>query len=170
MRRPGRTGGRPDQRDLNDHLHRPTISTLVDKQRLAYEQLLCRRAAPGQRAHQVERVAVHRSPECCRRPVEFNLAHAPEEVHYPSVNHDLLRECRILVLAMTTTWRWDRGDQLSNGRPAGHRVAQAGSSRARTQRAGYPRLIPRTSGEGSPFCINLAPVGGVVTGPGGGQQ
>lgn len=36
--------------------------------------------------------------------------------HYPGVNQDLLRECRILVLAMITTWRWDRGDQLPNGR------------------------------------------------------
>jgi hypothetical protein len=54
---------------------------------------------------------------CCRGPVEFDLAHAPEEVseHYPDVNQGLLRECRILVLAMITTWRWDRGDQLPNG-------------------------------------------------------
>ena len=58
---------------------------------------------------------------CCRGPVEFDLAHAPEEVgeHYPGVNQDLLRECRILVLAMTTTWRWDEGDQLPNGRQLG---------------------------------------------------
>ena len=58
---------------------------------------------------------------CCRGPVEFDLAHAPEEVsgHYPRVNHDLLRECRILVLAMITTWRWDRGDQFPNGRRLG---------------------------------------------------
>ena len=32
---------------------------------------------------------------------------------------DLLRECRILVLAMVTAWRWDRGDQLPNGRRLG---------------------------------------------------
>jgi hypothetical protein len=58
---------------------------------------------------------------CCRGPVEFDLAHAPEEVseHYPGVNQDLLRECRILVLAMVTTWRWDRDDQLPNGRQLG---------------------------------------------------
>jgi hypothetical protein len=58
---------------------------------------------------------------CCRGPVEFDLAHAPEEVseHYPGVNRDLLRECRILVLAMIATWRWDRGDQLPNGRQLG---------------------------------------------------
>ena len=58
---------------------------------------------------------------CCRGPVEFDLAHAPEEVseHYPGVNQDLLRECRILVLAMIATWRWDRDDQLPNGRQLG---------------------------------------------------
>jgi hypothetical protein len=58
---------------------------------------------------------------CCYGPVEFDLAHAPEEVseHYRGVNHDLLRECRSLVLAMITTWRWDRGDQLPNGRQLG---------------------------------------------------
>ncbi|GAA2332720.1 aminoglycoside phosphotransferase family protein [Streptomyces cuspidosporus] len=58
---------------------------------------------------------------CCRGPVEFDLAHAPEEVgeHYPGVDRDLLRECRILVLAMITTWRWDRDDQLPDGRRLG---------------------------------------------------
>ena len=58
---------------------------------------------------------------CCRGPVEFDLAHAPEEVseHYPGVNQDLLRECRILVLAMITTWRWDVADQFPNGRQLG---------------------------------------------------
>jgi hypothetical protein len=57
----------------------------------------------------------------CRGPVEFDLAHAPEEVseHYPGVNQGLLRACRILVLAMITTWRWDRDDQLPNGRQLG---------------------------------------------------
>ena len=58
---------------------------------------------------------------CCHGPVEFDLAHAPEEAseHYLGVNQDLLRECRILVLAMIATWRWDRGDQLPNGRQLG---------------------------------------------------
>ena len=58
---------------------------------------------------------------CCRGPVEFDLAHAPDEVseRYPGVDHDLLRECRILVLAMITAWRWDRGDQFPNGRRLG---------------------------------------------------
>jgi aminoglycoside phosphotransferase (APT) family kinase protein len=58
---------------------------------------------------------------CCRGPVEFDLAHAPVEVseHYPDVDQDLLRECRLLVLAMITTWRWHRDDQLPNGRQLG---------------------------------------------------
>jgi aminoglycoside phosphotransferase (APT) family kinase protein len=58
---------------------------------------------------------------CCRGPVEFDLAHAPEAVsaHYPGVKRELLRECRLLVLAMITTWRWERGDQFPNGRELG---------------------------------------------------
>jgi hypothetical protein len=58
---------------------------------------------------------------CCRGPVEFDLAHAPEDVgeHYPAIDRDLLRECRTLVLAMITTWRWDRSDQLPDGRQLG---------------------------------------------------
>ena len=58
---------------------------------------------------------------CCRGPVEFDIAHAPEEVgvHYPTANQDLLRECRTLMLAMIATWRWERDDQLPNGRHLG---------------------------------------------------
>lgn len=58
---------------------------------------------------------------CCRGPVEFDLAHAPDEVgdHYPGVDHDLLRACRLLKLAMITTWRWDRDDQFPDGRRLG---------------------------------------------------
>jgi Phosphotransferase enzyme family len=73
---------------------------------------------------------------CCRGPVEFDLAHAPEEVsgHYPGVDQRLLRECRILVLAMITTWRWDRGDQLPNGRQLG--TAWLGQIRTELERKG----------------------------------
>jgi Ser/Thr protein kinase RdoA (MazF antagonist) len=58
---------------------------------------------------------------CCRGPVEFDLAHLPEAVsaHYRGVDHDVLRACRLLVLAMITTWRWDPGDQFPNGRQLG---------------------------------------------------
>lgn len=50
-----------------------------------------------------------------------DLAHAPEAVsdHYPGVDQVRLRECRMLVLAMVTTWRWDRGDEFPDGRRLG---------------------------------------------------
>jgi hypothetical protein len=58
---------------------------------------------------------------CCRGPVEFDIAHVPDEVseHYPDTDQDLLRACRVLMLAMIVTWRWDRDDQLPNGRRLG---------------------------------------------------
>jgi hypothetical protein len=64
---------------------------------------------------------------CCRGPVEFDLAHVPEEVseRYPGVDRELLRECRIIVLAMVAAWRWDRGDHYPNGRRAGRELLTA---------------------------------------------
>jgi Phosphotransferase enzyme family len=58
---------------------------------------------------------------CCRGPVEFDIAHVPDEVgeHYGDADQDLLRECRVLMLAMIATWRWDRDDQLPDGRRLG---------------------------------------------------
>jgi thiamine kinase-like enzyme len=55
---------------------------------------------------------------CCRGPVEFDLAHVPDDVsaHYGGADHDLLRDCRVLMLAMIITWRWEPDDQLPNGR------------------------------------------------------
>lgn len=60
---------------------------------------------------------------CCRGPVEFDVAHAPEEVskEYRDLDHKLLRDCQILALAMVTAWRWDRHDQLPDGRYWGKR-------------------------------------------------
>jgi thiamine kinase-like enzyme len=64
---------------------------------------------------------------CCRGPVEFDLAHVPEEVseRYPDADQELLRECRILVLAMVAAWRWDPGDQLPNGQRAARELLSA---------------------------------------------
>lgn len=58
---------------------------------------------------------------CCRGPVEFDLAHAPDEVadHYPDADRTLLRDCRSLALALATAWRWDRDDHLPNGSALG---------------------------------------------------
>lgn len=58
---------------------------------------------------------------CCRGPVEFDIAHAPEAVsaHYPGADQGLLEECRALVLAMVAAWRWDRDDLFPGGRQMG---------------------------------------------------
>ncbi|MEV3984519.1 aminoglycoside phosphotransferase family protein [Nonomuraea sp. NPDC049758] len=57
----------------------------------------------------------------CHGPVEFDLAHAPEDVaaHYPGADSALLADCRILSLALAVSWRWDRDDQLPDGRRRG---------------------------------------------------
>jgi hypothetical protein len=64
---------------------------------------------------------------CCRGPVEFDLAHVPEEVSecYSGADQELLRECRLLVLAMVAAWRWDPDDQLPNGNRAGQELLRA---------------------------------------------
>ncbi|EMF30208.1 phosphotransferase [Streptomyces pseudogriseolus] len=51
---------------------------------------------------------------CCRGPVEFDLAHAPEEVaqHYAGADHSLIAQCRALNWAMFSAWRWRRTDQM----------------------------------------------------------
>lgn len=55
---------------------------------------------------------------CCYGPVEFDIAHAPDEVgdHYSLADPLLLRDCRILMLAMVAAWRADRDDDFPNGR------------------------------------------------------
>jgi hypothetical protein len=51
---------------------------------------------------------------CCRGPIEFDLAHAPEEVakHYEGADHGLIHQCRALNWAMFSAWRWRRDDQM----------------------------------------------------------
>ena len=70
---------------------------------------------------------------CCRGPIEFDLAHAPEEAckHYPNVDRELLEDCRQLVLAMLAAWRWELGDQFPRGK-------RFGSEFLRLLRAGAP--------------------------------
>ena len=93
--------------------------SIVD--RGAPEQLLHGEPHPGNLLNTKKGLLFIDLETCCRGPVEFDIAHAPEEVneHYPAVNQDLLRECRILMRAMVTAWRWDREDQLPDGRSWG---------------------------------------------------
>ena len=73
---------------------------------------------------------------CCRGPVEFDLADVPAAVceHYPDIDHELLDDCRQLVLAMVAAWRWDRADQFPDGKRLGVEFLSA-------LRAGPPWLV-----------------------------
>ena len=61
---------------------------------------------------------------CCRGPVEFDVAHVPEEVsaHYPDLDLVLLAECRRLVLAMVAAWRWDIRDEFPHRHQHGRNI------------------------------------------------
>jgi hypothetical protein len=113
----------PELADADRELLGDTLRSLrrVSGDRGAAEQLLHGEPHPGNVLTTKNGLLFTDLETCCRGPVEFDLAHAPEEVgeHYPGVNHDLLRECRILVLAMIATWRWDRDDEFPNGRQLG---------------------------------------------------
>jgi Ser/Thr protein kinase RdoA (MazF antagonist) len=82
------------------------------------EQILHGEPHPGNLLSTKEGLLFIDLETCCRGPVEFDIAHAPEEVggRYPSADQELVRQCRVLKLAMITTWRWDRDDQFPNGR------------------------------------------------------
>jgi hypothetical protein len=64
---------------------------------------------------------------CCRGPVEFDLAHVPDNVseRYADADEELLSDCRVLVLAMVAAWRWDPADQLPNGPQAARDLLSA---------------------------------------------
>jgi Phosphotransferase enzyme family len=124
-RTPGLLG--PDRKLLSDTLS--TLSSSISRTG-AGEQLLHGEPHPG------NLLSTKRGPlfvdlgTCCRGPIEFDLAHAPDEVgkHYPGgADHDLMRQCRILSLALFTTWRWRHDDQL----PDGHYWRTAGLNQLR---------------------------------------
>lgn len=61
---------------------------------------------------------------CCRGPIEFDVAHVPEQVsaRYPDLDQVLLAECRRLVLAMVAAWRWDVRDEFPGGHQHGRDI------------------------------------------------
>ena len=113
----------PDLRDADRELLSNTLRKLTWAigQRDAAEQLLHGEPHPGNLLKTKNGLLFTDLETCCRGPVEFDVAHVPEEVRtrYPDADQDLLRECRLLMLAMVATWRWDRHDQLPNGRRMG---------------------------------------------------
>jgi hypothetical protein len=64
---------------------------------------------------------------CCRGPVEFDLAHVPDDVseRYPGADEELLSDCRVIALAMVAAWRWDPGDQFPDGQRAARELLGA---------------------------------------------
>jgi hypothetical protein len=108
----------PDRDILMDTLQRFTGAVV---RRGAGEQLLHGEPHPGNLLRTERGLLFVDLETMCRGPVEFDVAHAPEEVGhaYPVADQDLLRDCRVLTLAVATTWRWDRNDELPNGRQLG---------------------------------------------------
>jgi aminoglycoside phosphotransferase (APT) family kinase protein len=115
----------PELGDADRELLSKTVDSLTASvtRHGAEEQLLHGEPHPGNLLHTQNGPLFVDLETCCRGPVEFDIAHVPDEVsrHYPGVNESLLVECRILMLAMITTWRWERDDQLPNGRQLGKR-------------------------------------------------
>jgi hypothetical protein len=72
----------------------------------------------------------------------LDIAHAPPEVAacYSGIDHELLRQCQILVLAMITAWRWDRDDQF----PRGRELATLWTDQLRAAVSGSDDLVPRS--------------------------
>ena len=81
------------------------------------EQLLHGEPHPGNVLSTAEGLMFCDLETCCRGPVEFDLAHVPEDVcdAYPGADRELIQECRRLVLPMVAAWRSDTDDQFPNG-------------------------------------------------------
>ena len=111
----------PDRQLLADTLRR-LRRTIAE--RGAAEQLLHGEPHPGNLLNTKDGPVFIDLETCCRGPVEFDLAHAPDQVieHYPDADRDLVNECRGLVLAMVATWRWEAGDQFPDGRRMGRKL------------------------------------------------
>ena len=112
-------------RELLSHTLRRFGRAIGD--RGAAEQLLHGEPHPGNLLRTKDGPLFIDLETCCRGPVEFDLAHVPEEVseRYPGADRELLRECRVLVLAMVAAWRWDRDDQFPNGQRAARQLLNA---------------------------------------------
>lgn len=90
----------------------------------AAEQLLHGEPHPGNLLSTRDGLLFIDFETCCRGPIEFDVAHVPEEVsaRYPDVDRVLLAECRRLVLAMVGAWRWDVRDEFPDGHQHGRNI------------------------------------------------
>jgi aminoglycoside phosphotransferase (APT) family kinase protein len=118
--------------DLADADRKLLITTLRSRRqaiadRGAAEQLLHGEPHPGNVLSTESGLLFIDFETCCRGPVEFDLAHVPEDVseRYADADQDLLSQCRVLVLAMVAAWRWDPGDQFPDRQRAAHALLSA---------------------------------------------
>jgi hypothetical protein len=102
-------------------------ATRAIRKRGAAEQLLHGEPHPGNVLSTKNGLLFIDLETCCHGPVEFDIAHVPEQVSgsYPGADQQLVRECRLLVLAMVASWRWDAGDQFPDGQRAGRKLLSA---------------------------------------------
>lgn len=108
----------PDLADADRQLLSNTVRDMRRSiiQRGAAEQLLHGEPHPGNVLRTKTGLVFIDLGTACRGPVEFDLAYVPEPVsdQYPNVDQDLLRACRVLMLAMVAAWRWNRDDHFPN--------------------------------------------------------
>jgi len=116
----------PALAEADRHLLLSTLQSARERihSRGAAEQLLHGEPHPGNLLSTRDGLLFIDLETCCRGPIEFDVAHVPEEVsaHYPDVDHALLAECRRLVLAMVAAWRWDIRDEFPNGHKHGRDI------------------------------------------------
>ena len=134
--------------DLADADRKLLITTLRSRRqaivdRGAAEQLLHGEPHPGNVLSTKSGLLFIDFETCCRGPVEFDLAHVPEDVseRYAGADQDLLSQCRALVLAMVAAWRWDLGDQFPDRQRAARALLRAlrdGSTMAAARRRDAP--------------------------------
>ncbi|MFD8153896.1 aminoglycoside phosphotransferase family protein [Streptomyces sp. NPDC059720] len=101
----------PDRALLSDTLSGLSTAISIDK---VGDQLLHGEPHPGNLLNTRRGPLFVDLATCCRGPIEFDLAHAPEDVgkHYAGADHDLIHRCRALNWAMFSAWRWRRDDHM----------------------------------------------------------
>ena len=113
----------PDLTELDRSLLADTLrdlrGSIVDRR--AAEQLLHGEPHPGNVLTTKNGPLFMDFENTAHGPVEYDLAWVPDEVseRYPDSDHDLVGECRGLVLAIIATHRWSRGDEHPSGRQSG---------------------------------------------------
>jgi transposase len=94
----------PDLPDADRALLSTTLRSLrrAVVERAGAEQLLHGEPHPGNLLRTKQGLLFVDLETACRGPVEFDIAHAPEAVsnHYQDADQQLVRQCRVLMLAM----------------------------------------------------------------------